>query len=71
MPRRVGHDQNTILKGQPEGNQAFFGAGVVGVRERKREGVAKYSRGFVEAHAVFPQIFGRFPRIPFEVHASV
>src|SRR5690349_7167621 len=32
------------------------------------EWIAKNGRGFLEGHAMFPQVSGRLPRIPGEVH---
>ena len=67
----MGHNEQALLKGITDRDQAPLGHGMVRIIERRGKRVVKHCNCFIEGHVVLSLIFRRLRTVPFELHLSI
>ena len=64
----MGNDQDPFGARNSYGNKAVLRFGVVWIRKRERQGIAKNGGCFLKGYPMFPAVPSSLARVPFKIH---
>ena len=64
----MGNEQDPSGARNSHGNKAALRFGMVGIRKRERQGIAKNSGCFLKGYPMFPAVLSSLARVPFKIH---
>ena len=67
----MGNHQNSFDARNSHSNEAVLRFGMVGIRKRERQGIAKNSGCFLKGYPMFPAVLSSLARVPFKIHRFI